>query len=100
MWTLPSTRNAPPATKYFGSLLSWEWSSASGYGSSRTGGDLPGSRRASAQTATAANATYVTNCSELSCLTNTPAKPRASAQSRLYEVDREDDRQVEHDHHG
>ena len=42
MWTLPSTRNAPAAMKYFATLRSCAPSSSAVYGSSRTGGARPG----------------------------------------------------------
>src|SRR3954447_12346185 len=97
MWTLPSTRNPPPATKYLGSLPSWAWISSSGYGSLRTGGARPGSSRIAAHSASPKKARKVRNSSELSCLTY---MSRGSAQAGLDEVDRQNRGEVEHDQPG
>ena len=57
MWMLPRTRKSPPATKYFAVFGSCEWSSSSGYGSSRRGGARPGTNLKIAVITTPKNAT-------------------------------------------
>src|SRR2546421_6131374 len=93
MWSEPSTRKKPPATKYLAVLRSWAPSSSSGYGVVRTGDGFPGTNLNIAAITTEKKATYVRNCSEERCLRYTPAG--RLAEPRLQEVDRERPTQVE-----
>src|SRR3954464_4796791 len=95
MWSEPSTRNAPPATKHFASFRSWDPISAPLYGSSRTGGARPGTRLHIDATATANIPRYARNSSEVRCLRYIAR----SAEAGLDEVDREHHSGVEQEHH-
>src|SRR5947207_10744356 len=93
MCTLPSTRKNAPPRKYFATLRSCAASSSSEYGSSRSGGFLPGRKRNSAATTTAKNDAKVRNWSVERCLRYTPAL--GLAEPRLQEVDRQRPAEVE-----
>src|SRR5690349_9722787 len=97
MCRLPRTRKRPPAMKYLATLRSCACSSSSGYGSVRTGGVRPGTKRNSAATNTAKNERYVRNWSDVTCLTYT--SPRL-AQAGLEEVDRQRPAEVEQHQYG
>src|SRR5437763_7583135 len=97
MCTLPRTRKNPPPTKYLASLRSCAPSSASGYGSDRTGGVFPGRKRNSAATTTPKKDAYVRNCSVERCLRYTPSPLLAEA--RLEEVDRQRPAEVDERQH-
>src|SRR3954451_12843579 len=96
MWSEPSTRNAPPATKYFASFRSCAAISAPLYGSSRTGGARPGTRLHIDATATANIPRYARNSSEVRCFRYIAR----SAEAGLDEVDREHHAGVEQEQHG
>src|SRR5712691_7123590 len=92
MCTPPSSRNAPPARKYFGSRVSCAASSSAEYGSVRTGGFFPGKREAIASMTTARNAAYVKNSSDERCWVYTRL-----AEAGLEEVDGQRPGEVDHD---
>src|SRR5512133_825924 len=94
MWTDPSTRNAPPATKYFARKASCRVSSSCEYGSSPSGAAFPGTKRQIAATTTPQHATDVGKASDERCWTQ---MGRALPEPGLEEVDDQRPGQIDRD---